>query len=233
MKKLIFGLTLALGLSASAAQAGMTVEIDGTEYPLVALMDNCGNASGGDEARLACFSALTKLLKDQNTDPKVALSITQALEELKAAAQHQDDESGLSIDGNECLVTIVYFNNFFHISRRNVSTIDLFSAKFDASKMQYDQTKQVNGSSMTWSKGLMELGATAVSTGGLALDSKQKGFSPKPANKTLSDYAKSVADELTKKEEQTFDFVLVHPSRKQDSAKIWDAFETFVSACKS
>ena len=234
MMRALFGAAAALVISTSGAQADYTVTIEGTEYPLADLMVNCGRASGGTETQLKCFNALTQLVQKQSGGAVESdVTVTQALDALRDVAQYRDNTSRLSIAGNDCRVRIMYYDNYFHISRRNVSTIDLFSAQFDASKMQLEQTTQVQGQSLTWSKGLMDLGETAVSQGGPTLASKQSGFSSKSPSASIDEYANSVVGQLPVRQEQTFDFVLVHPKQNGKRAEIWKAFETFVTACRN
>ncbi|MEM7471985.1 MAG: hypothetical protein AAF340_11600 [Pseudomonadota bacterium] len=233
MRKLICGLALSLGCIASGAQAEITLNVDGTEYPLSTLMENCKSMSAQPEAQIACFNALSKLLAGQGdqaqTDPDL---VPNALDSLRAAAEHQTEETGLSIFGSDCKIQIVYFNNYYHLSRRNVSTIDLYSAHFDASKLNYEQSAAGADRQSTVLNGRMRDGARAVTRGGTELDSATHRFEPKSARVTMAAYANEVAAQLPGKEDQAFGFVLVHPDLKEASDEIWSAFETFVSACQ-
>lgn len=236
MKSVLFGAIFALVGLASTAQAEYTLNVRGTDYPLVALMDNCTAASGGSEAQLKCFNALTKLLKEQSGAGGGAapadLSVAGALDALRQVAQHQDADSGLMILGNDCNIQVLYYNNYFHMSRRNTSAIDLFSAKFDASRLLLEQTTQVQGQNLTWSKGLMEPGTMAKSVGGVGIESSELGFAPKSARASIGEYARTVAEQLPSREDMVFDFVLVHPKRSQLRPEIWAAFGNLVDACR-
>lgn len=160
-------------------------------------------------------------------------SVPKALEDLRAVAQYQDNDSGLSIVGTDCNIRIVYFGNYYHLSRRNVSTLDLFSAEFDASKLKYDQIADVPGAQVPVLRGVMVDGATAATRGGMGIDSELHNFEPKSARSTLDAYAGQVVSQLAPSEQQTFDFVLVHPARAQTNVDIRSAFETFASACSA
>lgn len=233
MKQLYVGAMAALVGLSNSAQAEYTLNVKGTDYPLVALMDNCRNAQGGSEAQLKCFSALTQLLKNQSGVVAVDVTVVEALDALREAAQHADPESGLSIEGTDCKIQIVYFNNYFQISRRNVSTIDLLSARFDASRLEYDQTTEVQVATMTLAQGRMQDGTKAAYSGGIALESEKQNFAPKSAQASIDEYAQSVIAQLPVMEDQSFNFVLVHPDLQQSRAEIWKAFETFVNACRT
>lgn len=233
MKMLMCGFAMSLGILTSAVQAEQMLTIDGTEYPLSALMLTCQSMINRPEDQIACFSNLTRLLDQQSgTEQKETASVSQALESLRAVAEYQDNESGLSIAGADCKVQIVYFNNYFHISRRNISTIDLFSAQFDASKLQYDKLTAVQGAQAPLTRGLMDAGAIAAMRGGVALESSQHNFAPISPRMTIDDYANEVVGQLPVREDQAVEFVLIHPQRSQTSADIWGAFEAFVKACK-
>jgi len=237
MKALFACAVVALVGFAETAKAAYSLNVNGSEYPLVALMENCSRADGGDQAKLKCFAALTKLLKDQSgeaqTGGETNVPVNQAFDNLKSVAEYQDGQSGLSITGDSCNIRIVYYGNYYHVSRRNISTIDLIAAEFDASAMNYQQTAPVQGATMSWSRGLLLAGETAVSKGGTALESAVNGFDPKGPSANLADYANYVVEQLPPAESQNFDFVLVHPNRAEASAEIWSAFKTFVSACQS
>ena len=220
-------------VSASDAQAEEMVNVDGVEYPLSLLTANCQSMSGDPQAMIACFNDLSALMEGNSDVQEDTVSVAQALDDLRAVAQYQNDETGLSILGSDCGVHIVYYGNFFHISRRNVSSIDLVSAQFDASKLQYDQIAGVQGAQMPLSRGLMDVGAAAKMRGGAALESAQHNFPAKSARLSMSEYAAQVVNQLPVTEGQAFNFVLVHPARSQASADIWSAFEVFVNACSS
>lgn len=233
MKKVLFGAVVALVGLTTTAKAEYTVSVRGTDYPLVALMDSCVNANGGSEAQLKCFVALAGLVKQQSgAAPASNMSVSQALDTLRGVAEYQDAESGLRIAGNDCRINILYYNNYYFMSRRNVTSIDLFSAQFDVSQMQYDQTIQAQGASGAYSKGLMQPGSLALFRGGEALESGDNGFESKPASMSVDAYAKTIAQQLSLQEGQGFDFVLVHPKLSQKSTEIWGAFQSLVNACK-
>lgn len=234
MRILIHSFTLSLGFVASIAQAQETVIVDGAEYKLSALMENCQKITGAPEAQLACFNSLSQLIEKQNSQPQDGgRSVRESLSALRSLAQYQDADSGLSILGTDCRIQILYFNNYYYLSRRNVSSIDLFSAQFDASKLQYDQTSEVRGAQAPLFKGVMENGSSATTHGGIALESKDHNFEPKSARAAMNTYAIEVVDQLPGRQEQTFDFVLVHPNKNGASGNIWTAFEEYVNACKS
>jgi len=233
MKLLMCGLAVSTGIVANGAMAEVTVNVDGADVPLSTLMDNCTGITGDAQAKLSCFNALTQLLDEQSgTVADDAVSVTDALNDLRTVAQYQDSESGLSIAGTACSIQIVYFNNYYHLSRRNVSTIDLFSAAFDASKIQYDQIAEVPGAQAPLFRGVMDVGVTAAMHGGVALESTEYNFAPKSARTAIDAYAHEVVDQLSTREGQTFDFVLVHPKLQSASTDIWTAFEAYVNACK-
>ena len=229
MKMLMWGVALSLGALASSAQADQIVTVDGEDYFLSHLMANCQSITDDPEAQIACFGAISQLLEEQSDEVQQSdVSIPEKLEALRTVAQYQDDETGLSIVGADCNVHIVYFNNYFHISRRNISELDLFSASFAASKLSLDQTRQAQA---PFAKGVMETGSNAVIRGGIALDSGRDNFEPRSPRSTLAAYANEVVGQLQPREAQEFDFVLVHPNRSQNSAEIWTAFEAYVDAC--
>jgi hypothetical protein len=232
MKMLMYGFATSLAVLASGANADQVLVVDGEEYLLSALMENCQSITGDPAAQISCFSALSQLMDEQSNGGQAdEASVTAALDALRAVAEYQDDDTGLSIGGAGCNIHIVYFNNYFHISRRNISSIDLFSAQFNASKLQYDQTVQVQGSQTPLSKGFMESGANAATRGGIALESTQHNFEPRSPRTTLGVYADEVVGQLPATEVAAFDFVLVHPNKSDASADIWNAFEDFVNTC--
>ncbi|MEO9515112.1 MAG: hypothetical protein ABJG55_05205 [Paracoccaceae bacterium] len=208
--------------------------IDGKEYPVSVLMNNCQNISDQPEAQIACFNAISQLLEAQNgVQESGETSVPQALEALQDVAQFDNGDTGLSITGSNCQIQIVYYNNYFHISRRNVSTIDVFSAEFDMSKLQYGQVVQNQGGQLPFSQGVLDDGEVAVMHGGAALDSTDYNFASKSARTSISDYAIEVVDQLEAREDQKFQFVLIHPENSDSSADIWSAFEEFSIACRS
>lgn len=234
MKRLIYSFAISFGMMANGANADQVVNVDGEEYLLSDLMANCQSITDDPAAQVSCFSAISKLLDEQSgeTQEDHAL-VAPALDALRDVAQYQDDASGLSIAGSDCNIHILYYNNYFHISRRNISTIDLFSAQFDASTYQVDQTVKVLDAQGLLSKGSMAPGTTAVMRGGVAQDSSQHNFASRSPRTTLADYANEVVAQLPAREGQAFDFVLVHPNKRQASADIWRTFEAFVETCQS
>lgn len=234
MKTLTHGFILSLGFVASTAQAQETVIVDGAEYQLSVLMENCQKISGAPEAQLACFNSLSQLIDKQSAQAQSGgRSVSAALTALKSAAEHKGADSGLSILGTDCSIQIVYYGNYYYLSRRNVSSIDLFSAQFDASKLQYDQTSEVRGAQAPLFKGVMQNGSSATTHGGIALESKDHNFEPKSARTAMDTYAIEVVGQLQGRQEQTFEFVLVHPDKNGSSSNIWTAFGDYVKACKS
>lgn len=231
MKMLMCGLAMSLSVLASDVMAEQVLTVDGEDYLLSSLMENCQSITGDPAAQVNCFSVISRLLEEQSAEAQESdVSVIESLDALRAVAQYQDDETGLSIFGAGCNVHIIYFSNYFHISRRNISSIDLFSAQFNASKFQYDRT-EFQGAQEPMSKGFMDPGANAAIRGGVALESTQHNFLPRSPGTTLDVYATEVADQLPATEGEAFDFVIVHPKRSQDSVIIWNAFETFVDAC--
>lgn len=233
MKLLISGLAASLSILATNAQAELMLDVDGEKYTLSALMENCQNLADDPVAQIACFSSVSKLVEEQaDTTPKVVVSVSESLDALRTVAQYQTEETGLLIGGNECDVQILYYANYFHISRRNVSSIDLYSAIFDASKVQVDELTEIQGGQAPLFRGKLDEGATATVRGGVALESAQYGFAAKPARTSIGEYAVEVANQLAVQQGQSFDFVLVHPAKNDARAVILDAFETYVGACR-
>jgi len=233
MRSLFLGALTGLIVQTGAAQAEYSINVRGTDYPLAALMESCINANGGPEAQLRCFVALTGLVKEQTAAPETTdLSVTEALDGLRAVAEYQDDISGLSISGTDCTITVQYHGDYFYVSRRNVTSIDLLSATFDVSQMQHDQTAFSQGTAVQHARGIMQLGATASTRGGLALESAEHGFMSKTASASVSEYASSIIQNLPERQDRSFDFVLVHPAKIQSSNQIWGAFGALVGACQ-
>lgn len=233
MKLLMNSLAMSFGILASSVSAELTLNVDGEDYPLSALMENCQSLSDNPSAQISCFNAVSKLLEEQSGAAQESVaSVPEALDALRAVAQFEDGETGLVIAGTDCSIQVLYYGNYYHLSRRNVSSIDLFSAEFDASQLQYDQITEVNGAQAPLFTGQMDDGATAATRGGMAIESSQYNFEPKSSRTTIGAYASEVAVQLAATEGQNFDFVLVHPERNQDGAEIWSAFETFVGACR-
>jgi len=123
MKMLKSGLVLSLGIFASGAMAELTLNVDGENVPVTTLMENCKTSSTDPAAQIACFNEISELLGQQSGgSEEAALSVPEALDAWRAVAQFDGSETGLSITGSDCNVQIVYYNNYFHISRRNVSS---------------------------------------------------------------------------------------------------------------
>lgn len=233
MKMLMCGFAMSLGFLASGASAEDVLVVDGEEYALSTLMAHCQSITGDPEAQIACFGSISKLMEEQSGDaPEVQVSVTEKLDALRAVAQYQDDDSGLLIAGADCKVHFVYYNNYFHISRRNISSIDLFSAQFDASKFQFDQMTEVRGAQAPLLTGAMAPGANAAVRGGVALESSQENFEPRSPRMTMDVYANEVVNQLQPSERSAFEFVLVHPQRSENSGEILSAFEAFADACR-
>lgn len=232
MKVLTLGLAISLGVLAGSAMATQVLTVGGQERTLQSLTEECQSITGDPAAQIACFGALSALLEQQTGGAQAKVSVPEKLEALRTAAQYQDDASGLVIAGSDCNINIIYYGNYFHISRRNVSTIDLVSAQLDASKLQHEQTVQNLGGQLPLSRGVMEAGATATMRGGAALDSSLDNFAPRSPRMTLDVYAKEVVGQLQPRDGQSFEFVLVHPQRAQASGDIWSAFSNFVAACR-
>lgn len=237
MKMLMLGALVALGtlgVSAADVRAEETVLVDGVEYPLSILTANCQSMSDNPQAMIDCFNKLSALMEGKSADAQEnTVPVAEALESLRAVAQFQNDDTGLSITGSECNIQVVYFGNYFHVSRRNVSTIDLFSAEFDAAQLQYDQITGVPGAQVPLSRGVMNVGAKATVRGGIGMDSAKSKFPSKSARQSMAEYAGEVVGHLPTTENQTFDFVLVHPARNNASTEIWDAFKVYVDACSA
>jgi|GEM_PF-3342994 len=234
MKLLIYGLTLPLALLASGLVAQETLTIDGKEYTITALTENCQSLSDEPQAMAACFTALSQLIERQSGGPQTeVLDVLPALDNLRIAAEVQNDDSGLSILGTGCTIQVVYYANYYHVSRRNVSQLDLYSVEFDVSEIQFDEFDEVRGAQAPLVSGLMIDDTTATTRGNVGLDSSANGFDAKPGRTDVGDYALEIVDQLQADEDQSFDFVLVHPDRRDDSDAIWEAFERFVDACKA
>jgi len=233
MKRLMYGFTVSASIVASHANAEITLTVDGKDYALSTLMANCQTETDDPVAQISCFREVSKLVEEQSkADVDPVISVPDSLEALRNLAEYQDDETGLILTGSDCNVQILYYNNYFHISRRNVSSIDLFSATFDASRLQMDQIAEVQGAQAPLYKGKLGDGAQAASLGGMALDSSQHNFTPKSARASIGDYAVQVSGELAHANGQEFEFVLVHPMKANLNAEIWGAFKTFAKACQ-
>lgn len=232
MKTVLIGALIALSAVATTAKAEITLNVRGTDYSLVALMDSCATATGGGDAQLRCFVALTDIVKEQYGAAHSDLTVTDALFALRQVAEIQTADTGLTIKGDGCQIELQYYNNYYYMSRRNVASIDVISAQFDATAIQLDQTLRSQGNGSLTSVGLMQPGAEAVVRGGVALESVDHGFDVKPAAIPVADYAGTVAQTLDAQQHQSFQFVLVHPERNGQSGAIWEAFDTYVQACQ-
>lgn len=233
MKMLMRGIALSLGIMATHAQADQIVSVDGEDYLLSDLTKNCQNITGDPAAQIACFSALSQLIEGAPAEtPDNTEAVQAAFEALRTLALYQDDESGLVITGSDCNVQIVYVANYFHISRRNISSVDLFTASFDASKVQFEQTLQIQGGQAPLLRVTLEPGAVGLMGGGVALESGPGSFEARAPGVPLADYANEVVGQLQMREGQTVDFVLIHPQRSNSGPDIWAAFETFVKTCR-
>lgn len=231
MKMLIFGLAISVGMFANDLQAQATIMVDGKEMSLETLTKNCQSLSADPQAMITCFNGISELLEQQGASTETTgLTVPEALEKLKAVAQYAGEDTGLLVVGSDCNIELIYYANYFHISRRNVSELDLYSAKFDASKLEFDQVSEVRGAQAPLLEGQLS-GANAVTRGGITLDSDSNGFDSKTARQDMQEYAKQVASQLPADENARFDFVLVHPKRSNASADIWDALEIFVKTC--
>jgi len=235
MKIRVCGLAATIILWGTSLSAQQTLIVDGVERELSDLMAQCQSITNDRVAQVTCFGDVTALLEEQSGGAgpsESTVPVPEALDALKAVAQYEDPDSGLSITGDDCDIQIVYYNNYFHISRRNISTIDLFSAEFDASKFQYDQIVAVNGAQLPLSRSTMDAGETGRARGGVGLDSSQVGFTAKSPRTSLADYAQEVVGQLPVAESQSIDFVLIHPQRSNVHGEIWGAFQTFIAACR-
>jgi hypothetical protein len=233
MKMRMSCLILSLGIMSSAVVADQTVSVNGESYSLSALTASCQGIVNDPAAQIACFSALSQLLEEQAPAAQEnAVAVADAFDALRAVAQYADGESGVSITGADCKIQISYFGNYFHISRRNVSTVDLFSAEFDASRLQIDQVVDAQGTAVPMLRGTMDVGATATIRGGAALDSTLDNFPARSARTAIDVYASEIVGLLPAQEVQSFDFALIHPNQSQASGEIRSAFETFVTACR-
>ena len=232
MKTLMCSLATTIGLLASAATAERVVTIDGEDFLLSHLTQNCQNIKDDPAAQIACFNELSQYLEEKPAESQVTdAAVTEALEALRTVAQYQDKESGLLIAGSSCNIRIDYYTNYFHISRRNISSIDLYSAEFDASKIQQDKT--VRSQNPPLLIGNMDNGENATMRGGAALESSQYNFPPRSPAASLDAYASEVVAHLPTTENQEFQFVLFHPQRNDAGSEIWGAFTAFAEVCRA
>jgi len=119
-----------------------------------------------------------------------------------------------------------------HISRRNISAIDLFSVHFDAAQLQFNKFTEIQGAAAPLAKGVTADGVMAAVRGGVGLESSNQNFAPRSPRMDLDAYAREVAVQLPAEDVQTFEFVLIHPQRSAARADIWRAFAGLVEACK-
>ena len=233
MKMLMRGLTLKLAMAAAGAQADQIVKVDGEDYLLSDLTKNCQNITDDPSAQIACFASLSQLIAEQGgetgNNDEVVLA---AAEALQAAAGYQDEESGLIIRAEGCTIQFIYYGNYFHISRRNISSVDLFAATIDVSKMMLDQTVPVQGSQVPMLRATMAFGSTASVQGGLALESGPGSFASRAPGAPLADFANEVVGLLPASDSQSAEFVLVHPKQTENGAAILTAFQEYVVACQ-
>jgi len=231
MKALIGSLAIGFGVLASGVQAEVILKVDGKDYTLTELTAHCQSMEEDPVAQIGCFNAVSALLEQQTSAPAAAptADVASALDALRNVAQYEGAETGLTITGEGCNAHIVYYANYFHISRRNVSSLDLYSAKIDMSKLALNDTAQSDG---LMANGAMQPGATVEAFGGDAIGSDAFAFEAKSARISVADYAVTVADQLATSASGGFDFVLVHPAKQQSSAEIWDAFNTYTQACQ-
>ena len=232
MKSLIYGAAMVFWAISTTATADQVIQVDGEPYLLSTLTANCQNIQD-PAAQIACFASLSKLIEEQAAaNPADAERVGQAIGLLQASAQYGDDESGLTITASGCNVRFDYYGNYFHISRRNISSIDLYSAEFDASQVMIEQVTPMQGGQVPMMRATMAPGAVANLRGGLALESSHSGFAPRAPGAPLSDYAAEVVSMLPVQQSATFDFVLVHPQMANANPQIWAAFSELVNVCK-
>lgn len=232
MKMSFKGFILSLCLVAGSVQAEQMLTVDGEEYPLSELMAVCQNMGDQPAGQLACFSDLTKLMAEQSAAAQEpVVPVPEALNALRAVAQYQDDNTGLLIAGTDCNIQIIYYGNYFHVSRRNISEIDLFSVQFDAANLPIDQVSELSGAQVPMIEATLNAGTTAIMHGAIGLDSARNGFAPRTPGTTLDVYASEVISQLQPREDSKASFVLLHPQRLDASADIQGAFDTFLKAC--
>ena len=232
MKLSMQAIALATVLAATGAQAEQMVRVDGEDYKLSDLTANCQSITNDPAAQIACFASLSQLMAEQGNGADDSGAIAAASGTLMDAAQYQDDESGLLISAEGCELTVVYYGNYFHISRRNISSVDIFAATFDAGQLQLDQTLPVQGSQVPMLRASLTFGSTAKLRGGMAMESGPGSFHARAPGMPLADFAREAIGMLPVSESQTVDFVLVHPQRNAASAEILSAFQGYVNACQ-
>jgi len=233
MKTLVYGLALSVATLATSAAAELSVTVNGEEVSVAQLMDNCKTMTDQPEAQVACFSAISQLLEKQSGDSAEGDSnVGQALANLQQVAQFENGETGLMIDGSGCTIQMTYFANYFHVSRRNVSSIDLHHAQFDVSRLRLDEVSSARARQDLLTTGVMEAGGLAAMRGGVALESTTHNFAPKSARASIGEYASKVVPQLPAQEADQFSFVLVHPALGGAREDIWNAFEAYVKACQ-
>jgi hypothetical protein len=224
------GLTL---LTGGNAKAETVITVNGETFFLSHLTAKCQAMTDDPAGQIACFNDLSHLLNEHGGSQEEIVPVGEALETFREVTQFFDGNSGLLIGGSDCKIHVLYFNNYFHISRRNVSTMDLFSVQFDASKFQVDKMVEVQGGEAPLMRGFMEAGTQATLRGGLALDSSRDKFPSKSPRASLDAYANEVTAALPAKAVTEFEFALVHPQKAEASADIRDALQTLVKACQA
>lgn len=232
--KTLMGVTL-LGLASFATEMRAATAFDpNANQSVQELIDQCSRLEAASDEQLQCFKLLSKAIEEQenNSSDDQAQIVQSSFEALRSVAQHSDDETGLRIFGDACEITVFYYGNFYRVSRRNVSVIDVYYAQFDASKLLLDQVSPVAGASYSRVKGVMENGAAAITAGGAELGSDVFGFAPKAASQSMNEYANLVVKAVPPQQDQTFEFVLVHPKKADAAADVMAAFSEFVQACQ-
>lgn len=235
MKPFLGGLAIATAILPAQADAQVTLVVNGNEYELTDLIARCQSMDADPAAQISCFNAVSTLLEEQTGSAEIpeALPAAEALNKLRGLAEYEDSETGLMIRGAECTAQIIYYGNYFHVSRRNVSSLDLFSVQFDASDVAPGGIDKTGGQQAFLSRGTMRPGAVASAIGGVGLSSAQFDFAPRSPRATLAEYAVEVVDQLPPEDSSAFDFVLVHPAKQQASDEIWAAFDTYLAACQN
>lgn len=234
MKMLMVAVVMTLGIAAGSAQAEQMIRVDGEDYRLSDLTQNCQNITGDPAAQIACFAALSQLIAAQSEAPaNNDEAIVAAFGSLQGAAQYQDEETGLIVRGTGCNIEMIYYGNYFHISRRNISQIDLFAVAFDAKQLPLNQIVPVQGSQVPMLRATMPFGVTGQVKGGVALESGGGSFEARAPGMPLADFTGAAVNALPATDSMAFDFVLVHPKRAQSAGEITTAFQEFVTACQS
>lgn len=233
MKTLVQQCLAVVMLWATAAQAEQMIIVDGESYRLSHLTRNCQSITDDPAAQIACFGALSRLLEEQASAPAVNAELIAArLTTLQSAAEHRAEDTGLLIEAADCKLHLTYYGNYFHISRRNISTIDVISVSLDAAALDLTRLAPATAGPVPQMQAAVLPGATAAVRGGFGLDSDIDRFTPRAPQMTLDAYAQSIVAELSPREVTDFDFVLVHPARAAAQAEIITAFRDFAAACQ-